>query len=60
MNPNNSSSIHKSINIKGKIIATPGHTDDHINLVLKSGETFTGDLFAEYLLTVQDSQHKQS
>jgi len=50
----------KSLNINGQIIATPGHTEDSISLALDSGESFTGDLYAEYLLTEKDYEQKQS
>jgi glyoxylase-like metal-dependent hydrolase (beta-lactamase superfamily II) len=36
--------VLQSIGIKGEIVETPGHSDDHISLVLDSGEAFTGDL----------------
>lgn len=32
------------IGIKGQIIATPGHSDDSVSLILDTGEAFTGDL----------------
>lgn len=34
----------RSIGVPGEIVETPGHSDDHISLVLDSGEAFTGDL----------------
>lgn len=34
----------KSIWIEGEIIATPGHSDDSVSLVLDEGSAFTGDL----------------
>jgi len=33
-----------SIGIEGQIIATPGHSDDSVSLVLDSGAAFSGDL----------------
>jgi ribonuclease/clavin/mitogillin len=33
-----------SLGLAGEIVATPGHSDDSISLVLDSGEAFTGDL----------------
>jgi ribonuclease/clavin/mitogillin len=33
--------------IAGEIVATPGHSDDSVTLILDSGEAFTGDLQAE-------------
>ena len=32
------------LGIKGEIIATPGHSDDSVSLILDTGEAFTGDL----------------
>jgi endoribonuclease LACTB2 len=32
------------INIAGEIVATPGHSDDSVTLVLDDGAAFTGDL----------------
>jgi endoribonuclease LACTB2 len=32
------------IGIAGRIVATPGHSDDSVSLLLDSGEVFTGDL----------------
>ncbi len=32
------------LGLAGEIIATPGHSDDHISLILDSGAAFTGDL----------------
>ncbi len=34
----------KAIGLVGEIIATPGHSDDSVTLVLDTGEAFTGDL----------------
>lgn len=34
----------KNIGINGSIIATPGHSDDSVSLVLDEGAAFTGDL----------------
>ena len=34
----------KAIGLAGEIIATPGHSDDSVTLVLDTGEAFTGDL----------------
>ncbi len=34
----------KTIGLAGEIIATPGHSDDSVTLVLDTGEAFTGDL----------------
>jgi endoribonuclease LACTB2 len=32
------------LGINGEIIATPGHSDDSVTLILGSGDAFTGDL----------------
>ena len=32
------------LGISGEVIATPGHSDDSVTLVLDSGDAFTGDL----------------
>jgi len=34
----------KNIGIDGEIIATPGHSDDSVTLILDEGAAFTGDL----------------
>jgi len=60
MKVNHSREFLKSININGEIVATPGHSADSISLLLDSGESFTGDLYAEYLLTEKDFEQKQS
>jgi endoribonuclease LACTB2 len=39
-----SRSFLRSIGIAGTIIATPGHSDDSVTLVLDDGDAFTGDL----------------
>ncbi len=36
-----------SIGIAGEVVATPGHSDDSVSLVLDSGECFIGDLTLE-------------
>ena len=48
------------LGIDGQVIATPGHTDDSISLLLDSGEVFTGDLTPEHLLTDDTSAGKLS
>jgi Zn-dependent hydrolases, including glyoxylases len=37
-----------SIGIQGEIIATPGHSDDSLSLILDDGKAFTGDLPPPY------------
>jgi glyoxylase-like metal-dependent hydrolase (beta-lactamase superfamily II) len=39
-----SRALLKRIGIAGEIVATPGHSDDSVSLLLDSGEAFTGDL----------------
>ena len=34
----------KALGIEGKIISTPGHSQDHVTLILDEGIAFTGDL----------------
>jgi hydroxyacylglutathione hydrolase len=36
------------INIDGKIIVTPGHTDDSISLILADGSCYCGDAAANF------------
>lgn len=45
-----SRSVLSEIGIAGQILATPGHSDDSISLVLDSGEIFVGDLNPLYEL----------
>ncbi len=40
----------KRIGIDGEIIATPGHSDDSVTLILDEGAAFTGDLTNPALL----------
>lgn len=39
-----SHALLKRLGIDGEIVATPGHSDDSVSLLLASGEAFTGDL----------------
>ena len=48
------------IGIEGHFVHTPGHSDDSISLLLDSGETFTGDLRAEFLLDDASSLESKS
>jgi glyoxylase-like metal-dependent hydrolase (beta-lactamase superfamily II) len=50
----------KSIGLNGLIVSTPDHCEDSITLIFDSGEAFTGDLYAEYLLTENDVEQIQS
>ncbi|MBP5473039.1 MAG: MBL fold metallo-hydrolase [Lachnospiraceae bacterium] len=47
---NESRNVLGEIGIDGEIIATPGHSDDSISLLLDSGELFVGDLNPLYEL----------
>ncbi len=44
-----SRSFLRRIGIDGQIIATPGHSDDSITLILDAGIAFTGDLPPAYM-----------
>lgn len=50
----------KRIDIHGRIISTPGHSEDSISLILDSGEAFTGDLTAEHLLMEEMENEKNT
>jgi ribonuclease/clavin/mitogillin len=41
---NDSPTFLSRIGIQGEIIATPGHSDDSVTLILDDGSAFTGDL----------------
>jgi glyoxylase-like metal-dependent hydrolase (beta-lactamase superfamily II) len=44
-----------SIGFAGQLIATPGHSDDSVSLLLDSGEAFTGDLTPSGFATDESS-----
>jgi ribonuclease/clavin/mitogillin len=44
INTDESRTFLRQIGIDGEIIATPGHSDDSITLILDTGVAFTGDL----------------
>jgi endoribonuclease LACTB2 len=48
-----------TIDIKGEIIATPGHSDDSVTLILDDGATFTGDL-THPMMIVDDAPNPTS
>ena len=48
------------IGIEGQFVHTHGHSDDSVSLLLDSGETFTGDLRAEFLLDDASSLESKS
>jgi ribonuclease/clavin/mitogillin len=41
----------KDLGLAGEIISTPGHSDDHVTLILDDGSVFTGDLPPRSLAT---------
>lgn len=55
-----STAFLRSIGLKGQGLPTPGHTDDSVTLLLDSGEAFTGDLRAAFLLNDRTSLEYQS
>lgn len=48
-----------TLNMHDQILSTPGHTADSISLLLGTGETCVGDLYAEHLL-MDDEVSKES
>ncbi|HET9785358.1 MAG TPA: MBL fold metallo-hydrolase [Terriglobales bacterium] len=44
-----------SIGLAGEIVATPGHSDDSVSLLLDSGPVFTGDLTPKMMLADDDA-----
>jgi glyoxylase-like metal-dependent hydrolase (beta-lactamase superfamily II) len=44
------------IGLAGSIIATPGHSDDSVTLVLAGGEAFTGDLPPPFVVDTDTAQ----
>lgn len=42
--------ILRQLGVAGQILYTPGHTIDHISIVLDSGDVFCGDAAASFLL----------
>ncbi len=40
-----------SLGLAGEIIPTPGHSDDHVTLILDDGSVFSGDLPPRHLAT---------
>lgn len=49
----------KHIGIDGFILATPGHSDDSISLVLDSRDVFVGDLYPLYELKAHEEEDVQ-
>jgi ribonuclease/clavin/mitogillin len=44
------------LGLDGEIIATPGHSDDSVSLVLDEGSAFTGDLTLPHMATLESAQ----
>ena len=44
-----------SLGVAGEIIATPGHSEDSITLILDEGSAFTGDLPPRFLVSDDDT-----
>ena len=49
-----------SLGLAGEIIATPGHSDDSVSLVLDDGSAFTGDLPPRLLIPDDDALLQKS
>lgn len=45
----------KTIGIDGQVIATPGHSDDSVSLILDCGDAFIGDLMAPFAATEENA-----
>lgn len=43
-----------SLGIAGEVVPTPGHSDDHVSLVLDDGACFTGDLTRPEMVGAED------
>lgn len=50
----------KKIGLNGEIIATPGHSDDSVTLVLDDGAAFTGDLPPLFMVEESDTVTRES
>lgn len=48
------------VGLAGEIISTPGHSDDHVTLILDEGFAFTGDLPPRFLVMDEDRVTKES
>ena len=48
------------LGLDGEIIPTPGHSDDHVTLILDDGSAFTGDLPPRFLVTDDQTELKAS
>ncbi len=45
-----------SLGMDGEIIPTPGHSGDHVTLILDDGSAFTGDLPPHFLVTEEQTE----
>jgi glyoxylase-like metal-dependent hydrolase (beta-lactamase superfamily II) len=43
-----------SLGLAGEIIPAPGHSDDHVTLILDDGSAFTGDLPPRFMVAEED------
>jgi glyoxylase-like metal-dependent hydrolase (beta-lactamase superfamily II) len=50
----------EKLGIQGEIIATPGHSEDSVTLILDEGAAFTGDLTHPILLTEDSTAARES
>ncbi len=50
-----SRALLRSIGIDGQVIATPGHSDDSVSLVLDTGDAFIGDLTAPFAVSEENA-----
>jgi glyoxylase-like metal-dependent hydrolase (beta-lactamase superfamily II) len=50
----------RRLGLDGEIVATPGHTEDSVTLILDEGAAFTGDLAPRNLLPEDDLVSRQS
>jgi glyoxylase-like metal-dependent hydrolase (beta-lactamase superfamily II) len=44
------SEVLRGLGIEGDVLFTPGHTDDHLSILLDNGDCFVGDLAMNYRL----------
>jgi endoribonuclease LACTB2 len=49
-----------SLGLEGEIIATPGHSEDHVTLILDEGFAFTGDLPPRFMVPDEARVTKES
>ena len=48
------------LGLDGEILSTPGHSDDHVTLILDDGSAFTGDLPPRFMVTDDQIEIKAS